>query len=234
MSLLSCNVLCEDDNVSTGLKMNKIIRTYTFIGLLITGLFYPASVNADPGSVQLFLQRQYAQPIDSIIRITPPNGGYVMLHREGKPVRWIAIPTAIRVESWITYTLTAVINGNIVFNSGIVARIGILDVYWLESNNPIVHFYPPIVTNPFAIGLVPIGSASIQTLRAPIGNNGFLLMLDELQVQMDDRARWVILMYYTKQWLFTIEQANMIISSFQYAVFRRSAAQLLEQRRFYL
>jgi hypothetical protein len=106
--------------------MNKIIRTYAFIGLLITGLFYPASVNADPGSVQLFLQQQYAQPIDSIIRITPPNGGYVMLHREGKPVRWIAIPTAIRVESWITYTLTAVINGNIIFNSGVVARICLL------------------------------------------------------------------------------------------------------------
>ena len=214
--------------------MNKIFRTYIFIGLLITGLFYSASVNADTDTVQSFLQRKYAQPLDSIIRITPPIGGYAILHREGKPVRWIMIPTAIRVEPWITYTLTAVINENIVFNSGIVARIGTLDICWLESNNPIVHFYPPIVTNPFAIGLVPIGSASIQTLRAPIGNNGFLLMLDELQVQMDDRARWIILVNYTKQWLFTIEQANMIISSFQYMVFRRSAAQLLEQRRFYL
>ncbi len=207
------------------------LSRYLLMISLATGVLVPAAAGADTGPVQSFLRGPFFPPGDSTLRIVPPRGGHVMLHRSGKPVRWFMTPMALRVEPGVTYAVTAVRDEKVVFDSGVVARAGILDLVWTESDSPVVSFHAPVVTNPFAVGLVPIGTVPVQALRAPMSENGASLMLDELQTQMDDQARWLAFTHYTEQWLFTDAQIEVIVASFQWPMFQRAASQLLERRR---
>jgi hypothetical protein len=201
--------------------------------VLLAALLFaaPSTARAEAGPVQRFLRGPYFPVAASTLRIVPPPGGHVMLHRDGKPVRWFMVPSAISVEPGIPYAVTAVRDDRVVFDSGIVARPGILDLAWSEADTPNVAYHSPVVANPFAVGLVPIGAASPAALRLPLGENGVSLMLDDLQLQPNDQARWVAFNRYAQQWLFTDAQIEAVVASFQWPMFRTSAWQLLQRRR---
>lgn len=214
-------------------RMTMSLRRRISEFLLAVGILaIPASAVANPGPVQSFLRGPYFQPSAATLRIFPPSGGHVMLHRDGKPVRWFINPSALTVEPGVTYAVTAVRDDKVIFDSGVVARAGILDLSWDQGRDaPSVAFHLPFATNPFNVGLVPIGTVPVQALRTPIGENGCSLMLDDLQTQLNDQARWIAFTRYTQQWLFTDAQIRAIVSSFQWPVFQQSAGQLLERRR---
>lgn len=199
------------------------------LGILSTS----ASASADDvGLVQRYLRGPFFQPSAATLRIQPPPGGHAILHRNGKPVRWFMIPAAVQVEPGATYALTAVRGDQVIFDTGIMARPGVLDVVWgAASDAPQVAFQPPAVLNPFGVGLVPIGAAPVQSLRSPIGDNGFALMLDDLQTQLDDASRWMAFTRYTQQWLFTEDQIRAVVDSFRWPYFREQAHQILQRRR---
>jgi hypothetical protein len=139
---------------------------------------------------------------------------------------------AVQVEPGVTYAVTAVRDDQVLFDSGVVARAGILDLVWAgDEAEPRVNFHPPAAANPFAIGLVPIGAVPVQELRAPMNDYGFQLMLDDIQRNLDDGARWVALQRYTDAWVFTDAQIESVVRSFTFPMFQRSAWQLLDRRR---
>ncbi|MBM4356677.1 MAG: hypothetical protein FJ096_01060 [Deltaproteobacteria bacterium] len=211
------------------------MRTRTILAALAlatTTQLGTETASAEPAPVQRFLRGPWFRPSASTLRISPPRGGHVILHRDGKPARWFLQPAAIQVEPGVTYAVTAVRGDEVLFDSGVVARAGILDLVWTdETSTPTVNFHPSAVLNPFAVGLVPIGAVPVQDLRAPISEPGFQLMLDDLQGTFDDGQRWSALQRYTDAWLFTDEQIDGIVRSFAFPMFQRSAALLLERRR---
>lgn len=198
------------------------------LGLLTT----PSLAVAETGAVHNFLRGPIINPVASTLRIVPPQGGQVMLHRAGKAARWFVQPGLVQVEPGATYELTAVRNNAVVFNSGIVARAGVLDVAWSnDSDTPSVKYHAPAVANPFAIGLVPFNAVPLAALRTPIPADGFGLMLDEVQMQLHDYTRWIALNRYLQQYLFSDAQIAELVASFDSERYQTAAARLLARRR---
>src|SRR2546429_2606357 len=90
----------------------------------------PSVASAETGAVHDFLRGPLISPAAATLHIVPPAGGQVMLHRNGKAARWFVQPGFIQVQPGVTYELTGVRNNTVVFNSGLVARPGMMDVVW--------------------------------------------------------------------------------------------------------
>lgn len=188
--------------------------------------------SAEIGPVQRFLRGPLLPARSSALRIVPPAGGHVLLHREGKPARWFLQPGLVTVEPGVPYAITAVRDGEVLFDSGVVARPGLLSLTWEESATaPRVSFQPPVAWNPLAAGLFPASAVPMQALRSPIGSVGFASLLDELQSQPDEPSRWLRLVRYADGFLFTDEQIRTLVGSFAFPLYRGYASVLLARRR---
>lgn len=214
--------------------MKAFLRKLVALGVAVCALstVSPAGAEGPVSPLQRLLRGPWFPAASSLLRVTPPRGGHVMLHREGKVSRWFLQPAIIRVEPGVTYGVTAIRDGSVLSDSGLVARPGMLDVNWASLDGaPIVAFHPPAAANPFAVGLVPVGAAPVAALRTPISDGGFQLMLDDIQRQPDDANRWAAMQRYTDTWLFSDSQVHHVVASFVFPMYRYSARQLLDRRR---
>ncbi len=191
----------------------------------------PSVASADTGAVHNFLRGPIINPAAATLRIVPPSGGQVMLHREGKAARWFVQTGLVQVEPGVTYEITAVRNNAVVFNSGIVARPGVTDIVWNNlTDAPDLTYHAPMVVNPFGMGLVPFNAVSVQALRTPVTAEQFSAMLDDVQAQLNDHLRWLALSRYTQGLLFNDEQIQGVVDSFDTPRYPAAVARLLARR----
>jgi hypothetical protein len=154
------------------------------------------------------------------------------LHREGKTARWFLQPGIVAVKPGVNYAVTAVRDGEVLFDSGVVAQPGVLDLVWGDADPaPSVSFHPAVALDPFGVGLVPAGALPAQSLRYPVSDAAFARLLDELQARPDEPSRWFTLVRYADGLWFDDAQIETLIGSFAFPLYRSYAATLLERRR---
>jgi hypothetical protein len=210
----------------------KTTRFCSQLAVALGLLTAPSLASAETGAVHAFLRGPFNHPASSTLHIVPPEGGQVMLHRDGKAARWFVAPGFVEVEPGVPYEVAAVRNNAIVFTSGVVARAGMLELVWTNASDaPNVDYRAPVVANPFAVGLVPIHAVPAAALRTAMTNEAFELMLDDLQLQLNDRRRWLALGRYREGWLFNDEQVHDVIASFNTGRYQAAAARFLARRR---
>ncbi len=210
----------------------KTTKLFAQLAVALGLLAAPSVASAETGAVHAFLRGPLINPASATLRIIPPSGGQVMLHRDGKAARWFVQPGLIQVEPGVTYEITAVRNNTVVFNSGLVARAGMTDVVWNNlSDTPDLTYHAPVVVNPFGMGLVPFNAVSVAALRTPVTSEQFQAMLDDVQAQLNDQLRWMALSRYTQGFLFDDAQIQQVIDSFDTPRYQAATARLLARRR---
>jgi hypothetical protein len=109
-------------------------------------LFAPAVASAQQGGpVNDFLTGGTIDPMATMLKVSPPPGGMVMVHRNGKQVAWMTHSGYVRLKPNREYVVTATRGTSLLYNVRLYARPGLTKLRFGEDGEPRVSYQAPYV-----------------------------------------------------------------------------------------
>ncbi len=188
------------------------------------------------GPVNQLLTGGLIDPYATTLRVVPPQGGMVVLHRNGAAVAWFMQPGLVNLSPNQIYTLTATRGQTMLFNANLLMRRGYTQAVWGRSNQPQLSFQPTLAAYPMAgaprvpasagVSQPAPGAASADG-RARLPRHRHSALLAELGALETDQARWRMMKRYDKSYALSAVQKRGIVGTFESASYRRSAQRTL-------
>jgi hypothetical protein len=113
--------------------------------LALTPMLLAADALAQSGPVNQFLTGGTIDPMATTLKVVPPEGGMVMVHRDGKAVAWLMQAGYVRLKPNREYGIVATRGTSMLFNGGLYARPGLTQFRWTSSDTPEVSYQPAVI-----------------------------------------------------------------------------------------